>query len=201
MAASPKQLQILEFIKEFIESEGYAPSLQEIAEHFGLASASTAYHHVRQLEQKGLINRSDNANRSIQVASSQAPEAVDLPLVGEIAAGVPIETIEQEEAFPVPATLLGRGECYVLRVRGESMIGEQIRDGDYVLVEKRSDPANGETVVAILHGEEATLKKFFREGPHIRLQPANEELSPIIVHSEKVEIRGVVRGLIRQYKH
>lgn len=197
---SPKQSQILEFIKNFINSEAYAPSLQEIADHFGLASASTAYHHVCQLEAKGLIKRSENANRSIEVASSQAPEAVDLPLVGEIAAGVPIEAIEQGESFPVPASMLGSGENFVLRVKGDSMIEEAICDGDYVLVEKCPNPNNGETVVAILHGEAATLKKFHREGPHIRLQPANEEMSPIMVHADKVEIRGVVRGLIRQYK-
>ncbi len=196
---SPKQKKILEFIKNFIDSEGYSPSLQEIASHFGLASPSTAYHHVRQLEEKGLINRQDNANRSIQVASSQTPEAVDLPLVGEIAAGVPIEAIEQQESLSIPATMLGRGECYLLRVKGSSMIDEQIQEGDYVVVERRTDPANGETVVAILPDEEATLKKFYREGPYIRLQPANEEMPPIIVNADKVEIRGVVRGLIRNY--
>ena len=203
MAVSKKQREVLDFITSFISEQGYAPSLQEIASHFRLASASTAHHHVTQLEAAGLLRRTPNANRSIDpVRSAAIPPAVELPLAGSIAAGAPIEAIEESATLAVPSVLLGPGgadrELFILKVKGDSMIDEAIRDGDFVIVEKGRHVRDGETVVALLHQREATLKKFYREGAHVRLQPANESFPPILVHASQVEVQGIVIGVMRR---
>lgn len=199
MALTRRQKQILDFVNDFIAQRGYSPSLEEIGEHFGLRSVATVHKHVTNLVRKGLLRRVWNQNRSIEVISEdQAPRAVEIPMLGKVAAGKPIEAVVDQEALSVPSWMTGHGRTYVLRVEGDSMIDEQIRDGDFVIVEERRSAENGQVVVAMVHGEEATLKKFYQEGEKIRLQPANRRFDPILVPAERVEIKGVARGVIRK---
>jgi len=206
MYLTKKQKKLVQFLGQFIEEEGYSPSLEEIAQGLGLSSVATVHKHLKNLEAKGFLERQWNHSRSLKLTPAAsdllgkpAAEAVKLPLLGRIAAGSPIEAINDNESLSVPTELLGRGRTYVLKVEGNSMIDEQIRDGDYVLVEERKKAHNGETVVALIRGEETTLKKFYREKENIRLQPANEMLEPIYLDPEEMEIRGVVVGLFRKY--
>ena len=200
MILTKRQKQILSFIEDSIRKNGYAPSLHEICDHFKLHSISTIHKHLVHLEEKGLIKRHWNRARAIEVvAVEQKPEARDVPLQGLIAAGESIEAVRGNELVAVPEDMIGRRDVYLLKVRGESMADEQIRDGDYVIVERRSDPRNGEVVIAVLDGEKATLKKFYREDRQIRLQPAIPTTSPILVTDDRVAIQGVVVGLLRKY--
>jgi repressor LexA len=200
MILTKRQKQILNFIEESIRKNGYAPSLDEISRHFDLHSISTIHKHLVNLEEKGLIKRHWNRARAIEVVPTQAkPEARDVALAGLIAAGEPIEAVRGNELVAVPEDMIGRREVYVLKVRGESMIDEQVRDGDYVIVENRTDPKNGEMVVALLNGENATLKKFYREKSQIRLQPAHPTMKPIFVQDDEIAIQGVVVGVMRKY--
>jgi repressor LexA len=200
MMLTKRQKQILSYIEESIRKEGYAPSLIEISRHFNLQSISTIHKHLVNLEEKGLIKRHWNRARAIEVVSTEPkPEARDVPLHGLIAAGEPIEAVRANEVVAVPEDMIGRRDVYVLKVRGESMVDEQIREGDYVIVENRTDPRNGEMVVALLNGENATLKKFYREKNQIRLQPAHPTMKPIFVDEEDLAIQGVVVGLMRKY--
>lgn len=212
MYLTRKQREVLEFIGNFIHEEGYSPSLEEIGAGLGLSSLATVHQHLKNLEAKGLLERRWNHSRALELtARAEAllqPElelaspggVAELPLLGRIAAGVPIEAVEQSETLVVPESMLGRGRTYVLQVRGDSMIDEQIRDGDFVIVEERAQAENGETVVALIRGEETTLKKFYREGNRVRLQPANPAYPPILVSPEELEIRGVVTGVVRKYQ-
>jgi repressor LexA len=194
-----RQREILDFLRGFVAEHGYSPSLEEIGAHFGLSSVATVHKHVQHLADKGYLRKAWNRSRSLEPVEEADPAAVELPLLGSVAAGAPIEPIEVEERIAVPRELVRRrGETYVLRVRGESMIDEQIRDGDLVVVERRSEARNGETVVAVVRGE-ATLKRFVRHGSRVVLQPANPSLRPLEVPAADVEIRGVVRGLLRSY--
>lgn len=200
MVLTRRQRQILDYITRFIDEKGYSPSLMEIGAHFNLSSPATVHKHVDNLRRKGLVRKVWNANRSLDLTpAATSARAVRLPLAGRVAAGQPIEAVEQHEVIPVPETMVGRGESFVLQVRGDSMIDEQIRDGDYVVVEKRGRVHNGDTVVALIEGQEATLKRFYREGDHVRLQPANPSVSPIVLRADKVRIQGVVVGLLRRY--
>src|SRR5262245_61978424 len=201
MALTRRQREIYDFVRRFVDEKGYSPSLEEIGRAFGLASVATVHKHVQHLVEKGLLRKGWNRSRSLEpVEADAARGAVSLRLAGTVAAGAPIEAIEQQETIAVPAELLPRrGESFVLRVRGDSMIEEQIRDGDYVVVESRPDARDGETVVALLRGEEATLKKLYRRGSRVRLVPANAALAPIEVPARDVQIRGVVCGLLRRY--
>lgn len=200
MILTKRQKQILNFIEESIRKNGYAPSLDEISRHFDLHSISTIHKHLVNLEDKGLIKRHWNRARAIEVVPAETkPEARDVPLAGLIAAGEPIEAVRGTELVAVPEDMIGRREVYVLKVRGESMIDEQVRDGDYVIVENRTDPKNGEMVVALLNGENATLKKFYREKTQIRLQPAHPTMKPIFVRDDEIAIQGVVVGVMRKY--
>ncbi len=208
MTLTRRQKEILDFIRQFIRDEGYSPSLEEIGAHFGLSSVATVHKHVQHLIQKGYLRKVSNSSRSVEPVDlgeegQPAPaqiEAVTLPLLGEVAAGFPIEAIENPEVITVPMDLAPRGkDLFVLRVRGSSMIEEQIRDGDYVVIEARPQAHQGETVVALVRGEEATLKKFYQDGPSVRLVPANSSMEAMVFPAEEVEIRGVVRGLIRSY--
>ena len=152
-----RQREILDYLNEFIEEHGYAPSLDEISRHFDLNSISTIHNHLVNLEDKSLIKRYWNRARAIELLPVQEkPEARDVPLAGLIAAGEPIEAVRGNELVAVPEDMIGRREVYVLKVRGESMVDEQVRDGDYVIVENRTDPKNGEMVVALMKGEKAT---------------------------------------------
>lgn len=200
MILTKRQKQILTFIEDSIRKNGYAPSLDEIGRHFDLHSISTIHKHLVNLEEKGLIKRHWNRARAIELVSpSSRPLARDVPLAGLIAAGEPIEAVRGNEVIAVPEDMIGHRDVYVLRVRGESMIDEQVRDGDYVIVENRTDPKNGEMVVALLNGENATLKKYYREKTRIRLQPANSTMQPILVREDEVAIQGVVVGVMRKY--
>ena len=200
MILTKRQKQILNFIEESIRKNGYAPSLDEISRHFELHSISTIHKHLVNLEDKGLIKRHWNRARAIELVPTQdKPEARDVPLAGLIAAGEPIEAVRGNELVAVPEDMIGRRDVYVLKVRGESMVDEQVRDGDYVIVENRTDPRNGEMVVALLNGENATLKKFYREKSQIRLQPAHPTMKPIFVQDDELAIQGVVVGIMRKY--
>lgn len=200
MILTKRQKQILTFIEDSIRKNGYAPSLDEISRHLDLHSISTIHKHLVNLEEKGLIKRHWNRARAIElVSSSSRPLARDVPLAGLIAAGEPIEAVRSNEVIAVPEDMIGHRDVYVLRVRGESMIDEQVRDGDYVIVENRTEPKNGEMVVALLNGENATLKKFYREQSRIRLQPANPTMKPILAREDEVAIQGVVVGVMRKY--
>jgi repressor LexA len=200
MALTRRQREIYDFICDFIDEQGYSPSLEEIGVHFGLTSVATVHKHVQHLVQKGLLRKAWNRSRSVEPIDVDDSSTVTLPLLGTVAAGAPIEAVEVRETITVPRDLVPRsGDAFVLRVRGDSMIEEQIRDGDYVVVESRSHARDGETVVALIRGEEATLKAFRPRGRKVRLEPANADLAPIEVPAGEVEIRGVVRGLVRRY--
>ena len=201
MAQTPltrRQRQILDFLRAYHAENGISPTLEEIAEEFGVNKV-TIFGHVAELERKGLIRRPQRGvSRGLQIVEDQETDSSQsLPILGSIAAGFPIEAIEDTETLDL-GDLVPRGrEVYALRVKGESMIEDAIADGDIVLVERRAHAQNGETVVAVLEDGEATLKRFYREGNGIRLQPANASMQPILVPD--VEIRGVVVGVVRRY--
>lgn len=202
MPLTKRQKEILDFLEGFLAENGYAPSFEEIARNFGYTSLATVHEHLENLKQKGYIRKSYNASRSLElVPSGSAAAAVELPLLGTVAAGYPIETIPDNETLAVPEDFLSRGgEHYVLRVKGDSMIDEQIRDGDYVIVNARKSANNGEMVVALVGGESATVKKFYREqGGRIRLQPANVTMPPMFYREHEVMVQGIVIGVIRRY--
>jgi len=201
MALTRRQHEVLEVIRTFIGKNGYSPSLEEIGSELRLSSVATVHKHVSHLVQKGYVRRSWNQNRSIEVLDgAERAGVVTLPLAGTIAAGRPLEAVETSETIPVPASMVQDAtRAFVLRVQGESMIDEQIRDGDLVVVERRAQARDGETVVALLDGAEATLKRLEREGARVRLEPANPRLKPIVIAEERVQIQGVVVGVIRRY--
>jgi repressor LexA len=201
MALTRRQREVLEVIREFIAKNGYSPSLEEIGGALGLSSVATVHKHVTHLVEKGLVRRVWNQNRSIELAEEGSRRsATELPLMGSIAAGRPLEAVPTTETICVPSDLVaGRGRTFVLKIQGESMIGESIRDGDYVIVEERRTARDGETVVALVDGTDATLKRIYREGSTVRLQPANPAVAPIVIPSARVQIQGVVVGLIRKY--
>ena len=196
---TPRQLEILRFIRDFRRHHGYSPTMQEIGDPLELTKV-TVFEHVGALARKGLLTRgAKHKARSLRVkADFEFPDErpTKMPLVGRIAAGQPIEAVEDREELDLEAMFNAPGETFVLRVSGESMIDEQIREGDYVICERRSTPRNGETVVALLNDGEATLKKFYREGSRIRLQPANPDYEPIYVND--VTVQGVVIGVVRK---
>jgi repressor LexA len=195
-----RQREILDYLNEFIEDNGYAPSLEEIGRRFRLSSLATVHKHLTNLQDKGFIRRAWNRSRSVEVVPTRlGGRAVDLPLLGYVAAGAPIEAVVSSETVTVPEDFAGARDTYALRVRGDSMIDEQIRDGDLVVIEDRQAARDGEMVIALLDGTDVTLKKFYLEGEHIRLQPANETMKPIIVDANAVQIQGVVVGVMRQY--
>lgn len=202
MALTRRQREIFDFISEFVSEKGYSPSLEEIAAHFGLSSVATVHKHVQHLVEKGMLRKAWNRSRSLEPVPDESGEdnLVTLPLVGTVAAGAPIEAIEDNESVTVPIEMAGRsGDCFVLRVRGESMIEDQICDGDLVVIEKRDHARNGETVVALIDGTDVTLKRFYQKGGQVKLVPANQNMEPIEVPAESVTIRGVVRGLLRTF--
>lgn len=201
MVLTKKQRRVMDYIGSFQELKGYSPSYEEIAEGLGYRSKGTVHKHLKHLVEKGMITKQWNRSRSIEIVSEPSEiKAVNLPLLGLVAAGEPIVAIEDPtEEISVPVDMIGFGSHYVLKVRGNSMIDEQIRDGDYVIVEERSNAESGETVVALVGGEEATIKKFYPENGKIRLQPANEKMLPIILPPDSVQVRGVVIGILRKY--
>lgn len=205
MAITRRQRQVLDFITNFIRENGYSPSFEEIGQGLGLSSLATVHKHVSNLDQKGYLKRDYNRSRSIDVvpnkARTKAPVAVmglELPLVGRIAAGHPIEQVETPEMISL-ADFTRSKDVFVLEVSGESMQDEHIVNGDYVLVEKTQVARNGEIVVALVDGAETTLKRFFKEGDTVRLQPSNSTMQPIMVPAASVAIQGRVIGVLRKY--
>jgi repressor LexA len=195
-----RQRQILDYVTDFNNENGFSPSLREIGDHLGLASPATVHAHIKSLQAKGFLRTSFNEARSIELVQEEAgwAEALELPLVGLITAGEPIEALEEKEIIAVPADFVtDRANSYVLRVKGTSMIDEGILDGDFVIVERNPSPRNGDIVVALLNNAYATLKKFYREPKRIRLQPANSTMEPI--YCSDPLIQGVVRGVIRKF--
>ncbi|MBV9879854.1 MAG: transcriptional repressor LexA [Gemmatirosa sp.] len=202
MPLTKRQREILTYLGSYSEMNGYAPSFEEIAETFNYNSLATVHEHLTNLERKGYIKRSYNESRAIEILPSEAyPRAVELPLMGTVAAGVPIEAVASGETMTVPDAFLRRsGEHYVLRVRGNSMVDAQISDGDFVIINERRTADNGEMVIAMTNGTSATVKKFYREKDgRIRLQPANETMDPIYVNENDITIQGIVVGVLRRY--
>jgi len=195
-----RQREILDFVNDFLKDKGYAPSLREIGDHFGLTSPATIHTHIQNLRDKGFLKTSLNEARSIELVPAQVrwTQAIELPLVGLITAGEPIEAVEENETIAVPTDFVNDdANSYVLKVKGESMIDEGILDGDYVIVERNPSPHNGDVVVALLNNAYATLKKFYRETNRIRLQPANSTMKPIFAKDPLIQ--GVVKGVIRKF--
>jgi len=197
-----RQSQILDFIRQNIQSKGSAPTLKEIANAIGVSSLATVHEHLTALENKKLIKRKLGKTRAIDLVSQNTgfdEKGLDIPVLGFIAAGAPIEPYTDPNAtLSIPSSFIsGKKRTYVLKVKGESMIEEQIRDGDYVVVEQSENASNGDIVVALLDNGMATLKRFFKETTRIRLEPANAKMSPIFV--KNVRIQGKVVGLIRRY--
>jgi repressor LexA len=195
-----RQREILDYLQDFIQQHGYAPSLEEIGRRFGLSSLATVHKHLTNLQEKGFIKRAWNRSRSVEmIPTNTNGRSVELPLLGYVAAGLPIEAIATSETIAVPEDLVGRRDTYVLRVKGNSMIDEQICDGDLVIVEDRKTAQNGEMVVALLSGSDVTLKKLYRENGRVRLQPANPAMQPIFADADQVQVQGVVVGVMRKY--
>ena len=202
MPLTKRQSEILKYLQEHIRDKEYAPSFEEIAEHFSFQSLATVHEHLTHLERKGYIHRTHNESRAIEVLPPKGQSgATEIPLLGRVAAGSPIESIMNGETLAVPDQLLPRrGPNYALQVQGDSMIDEHIVDGDYVVVNGRQGADNGEMVIALVNGSEATVKRFYREqGGWIRLQPANPAMQPMRFQERDVLIQGVVVGVIRKY--
>src|SRR5215469_2122330 len=198
-----RQKEILDFISQFIELHGYAPSYRETCDYFKFNSVATVAEHVESLVQKGYLQKINNTSRSIQLVKDEVDikPTVELPILGLVAAGQPIETLGMHtETLEVPPFMVGRRDSYVLQVKGDSMIDEGIHTGDYVVVTEKPTPSNGEMVIALINGGEATLKRYYKEADHIRLQPSNSAMEPIIIKpGTDIEIQGIVIGLIRKY--
>lgn len=196
---TPRRLQILTAIRDYQHKHGYSPTMQELADKVGVSKV-TIFEHVESLIENGFLRRSRNKARSLEISSDAAfpdEQPGRLPLIGRIAAGSPIEAVEDTQAIDLDELFTSHRETFCLQVRGDSMIEEQIRDGDYVICERRETARDGETVVALLDDGEATLKKFYHEGDRVRLQPANPSFSPIYL--DRVKIQGVVVGVLRRY--
>jgi len=206
MALTKRQREIYDFIHNFVQSKGYSPSFEEIGSGMGLRSLATVHKHITNLERKGLLKRDYNRSRSIDLLpvkgisrpKPKPAETLRLPLVGRIAAGRPVETFENQETIALEDITRSK-EVFVLEVRGDSMQDEHIVDGDYVMVEKAKNARDGEIVVALVDGAETTLKRFYREGSKIRLQPANATMAPIMVAANAVQVQGRVIGVLRKY--
>lgn len=206
MALTKRQKQVLDFIAHFLDDNGYCPSFDEIARGLNLASLATVHKHISVLEAKSYLKRGFNQSRSLELAPKYLqefrrtrPAATEIPLLGRIAAGSPVEAIEQKEVLNF-ADLTSGGNTFALEVRGNSMIDDHICDGDLVLLERNAEPRDGDVVVALVAGSDATLKRIYREGDMIRLQPANATLQPIRVPARDVEIQGRLLAVLRKYK-
>ncbi len=209
MALTKRQKEVLDFIADFVEENGYSPSYEELAQGLNLASLATVHKHIQALESRNYLRRQFNHSRSLDVAPKYIQErrknrktarAMEIPLAGRIAAGAPVEAVEGRETLQF-ADFAGKGETFALQVSGESMIEDHIMSGDYVLVERAQQATDGEIVVALVDGTETTLKRLYHEpGARIRLQPANSSMQPIIVNAADVQIQGRVLAVLRKYK-
>ncbi len=202
MPLTKRQREILDYLTSYGSVNGYAPSFEEIAEQFNYNSLATVHEHLSNLERKGYIKRSYNESRAIEILTSDVtPHSVELPLLGAVAAGQPIEEMAAGETVAVPQDFVRRaGNHYVLKVRGNSMIEDHIADGDMVVVHDRHAADNGDMVIAMLDGDSATVKRYYRERDgRIRLQPSNETLQPIYVQENQMRVQGIVVGVLRRY--
>ncbi len=200
MPLSPAQKRVYEFLRTYMSLHGHAPSYEEIRRHLGFRSLNAVYKHIRQLEERGYVRSlGKNRKRALELVEME-PRSVSIPFVGVVAAGAPIEAVEVPETVDVPESFLGRGEHFALRVRGDSMIEDGIREGDILIVKRQPRAENGQTVVALVDGE-ATVKRFFLRGAEVELRPANQTMDPIVVSADGVEVLGVVVGLIRHYRN
>jgi len=209
MAITKRQREIYDFIARFVAEHGYSPSFEEIGAGTDLSSLATVHKHITNLEKKGLLKRDYNRSRSIDVLPPRgalkrsmavaAGVAAELPLLGRIAAGRPVEALQNPETISFADFTRSSSDVFVLQVKGESMQDEAILDGDYILVEKTPAVRNGEIVVALVDGTESTLKRIFKEGDKVRLQPSNTAMQPIIVPAASVQIQGRVIGVLRKY--
>jgi repressor LexA len=203
MNVTPRQREVLDYLTRFVGAKGQAPTMAEIQSHFSLKSPSTVHHLLSALEREGLIRRIPNAARAIEIVSdASTANECEIPLLGLIAAGSPIEAILSNETICVPRDMLGRGRTFALKVRGDSMIGEGILDCDFIIIESRQTAENGQTVVALIDKNEATVKRFYKERGGIRLEAANPRYKPIMIKpTDRVDIQGVVIGIVRKYAH
>jgi repressor LexA len=207
MALTKRQKQVLDFIANFLDEHGYCPSYEEIARGLELASLATVHKHISVLEAKSYLKRGFNQSRSLELAPKYLqeqrrtrPAPIEIPLLGRIAAGTPVEAIEQREVLNF-ADFAGDGNTFALEVRGNSMIDDHICDGDLILLERVSQAHDGDIVVALVSGTDTTLKRFYREpGDMVRLQPANAALKPIVVPGREVQIQGRLLAVLRKYK-
>lgn len=195
-----RQKEILDFIQDFFKKYGYSPTFREIGDSLGISSSATVHAHIENLRNKGYLKSDHNKGRSIELVriDDSWTKTIELPLMGLIAAGEPIEAVENKETIAVPVNFVqDSANTYVLQVKGDSMVDEGILEGDYVIVERNPSPSNGDVVVALLNNAYATLKKFYREKDRIRLQPANSKMKPI--YTRDPLIQGIVRGVIRKF--
>ena len=202
MNLTPRQLDVIVAVRNFRHLHGYSPTMQELADQLG-TSKVTIFEHVNALEKKRVLRRDRHKARSLEItADGKLPDeerSSKLPLLGTIAAGSPIEAVENREEIDLEQLFASRNGVYVLKIRGDSMIEDHLCDGDYVIIERRSTAKNGEQVVALLDTGEATLKRYYKEGHRIRLQPANSSMEPRIVEADRCRIQGVVIGVLRSY--
>ena len=203
MNLTPRQLDVVVAIRNYRHLHGYSPTMQELADQLG-TSKVTIFEHVGALEKKRVLKRDKHKARSLEItADGRLPDeerSTKLPLLGNIAAGSPIEAVENREELDLETMFHAKSGVYVLRVRGDSMIDDHLCDGDYVVIERRENARNGEQVVALLDSGEATLKRFYKEGGNrVRLQPANKTMEPRIVEADRCKVQGVVIGVLRSY--
>jgi repressor LexA len=209
MALTKRQKEVLDFIATFVEENGFCPSYEEIANGLNLASLATVHKHITSLEGKNYLKRGFNQSRSLELAPRylqeyrrlrQSAPMLEIPLLGRIAAGAPVETVEQRESLNL-ADFAGNPGTFALRVRGDSMIDDHICDGDVILLEKINEAHDSDIVVALVGGTETTLKRFYKEtGDRVRLQPANATVAPIVVSASDVQIQGRLLAVLRKYK-
>ncbi len=200
---TPKQKNVLTFIHNYLSEFGYSPTIAEICHGIGVSSTSTVHKHLKILIEKGYLDSMPGRSRGLTLKTTpiEYTACIEVPLLGRVTAGLPIEMNEIPDTISLPETMLGHGETFVLEVRGESMIDEAIKDGDYVIVEKRDSARNGDMVIACIDNNEVTLKRIYREGQKVRLQPSNPTMKPIIIENRDVTIKGIVIGILRKYRH
>ena len=199
MGLTPAQERVYQFVRSYIDRHGYAPSYEEIRSNLGFQSLNAVFKHLKQIEERGYLKTPwNNKKRALELAPLQSGNAL-IPFLGVVAAGAPVEAVEVPESIEVPEDFLGHGSNFALRVKGESMIEDGIRDGDILIINRQPRAENGQTVVALVNGE-STVKKFYHNGDEIELRPANENMEPIRVAANEVEVVGVVMGLLRNYR-
>lgn len=200
MGLTPAQERVYRFVRGYIDEHGYAPSYEEIRTNLGFQSLNAVFKHLKQIEERGYLRMPwKNKKRALELVPVQSGSGA-IPFLGAVAAGTPIEAIEVPESIEVPENFLGQGNNFALRVKGESMIEDGIRDGDILIITRQQHADNGQTVVALVNGE-STVKKFYHYGDEIELRPANETMKPIRVAASEVEVVGLVTGLLRNYRH